>query len=283
VDALNPVFSSVDGVLFDKGQTTLILHPMCKASTSYTVSNSVTRIAGVAFIYCYSLSSVTIPSSVTNIGSNAFTGCTNLTAISVDALNAFYCSVDGDLYDKGQTTLIQCPGAKAGADAIPNSVTSIGDNAFSYCAFLSSVTIASSVTNIAPFAFYYCSRLTGVYFQGNAPAADSYSFRNANAATAFYLPGTTGWSNFSATTGRPTKLWNPLMQASDPSFGVRTNRFGFTITGTTNIPIVVEACTNLASASWTSLQSCILTNGSVYFSDAAWTNNLARFYRVRSP
>lgn len=64
---------------------------------------------------------------------------------------------------------------------------------------------------------------------------------------------------------------------------MRSSRFGFTISGTTNIPIVVEASTNLARPSWTALQNCTLTNGSVYFSDPAWTNYSARFYRFRSP
>ena len=46
-------------------------------------------------------------------------------------------------------------------------------------------------------------------------------------------------------------LWNPLIQASGTSFGVQSSQFGFNITGTTNIPIVVEACTNLANPQWT--------------------------------
>jgi hypothetical protein len=83
--------------------------------------------------------------------------------------------------------------------------------------------------------------------------------------------------------GLPAVLWNPQVQTSDGSFGVRTNRFGFNITGTTNIPIVVEACTNLTSPVWTTLQSCNLTNGSLYFSDPQWTNYPSRFYRIRSP
>jgi hypothetical protein len=78
-------------------------------------------------------------------------------------------------------------------------------------------------------------------------------------------------------------LWNPSIQTSDTSFGLRTNQFGFTITGTANIPIVVEANTELAMASWTPLQTCTLTNGSIYFSDPAWTNYPARFYRLRWP
>jgi hypothetical protein len=73
------------------------------------------------------------------------------------------------------------------------------------------------------------------------------------------------------------------MQTSDGRFGVQNNQFGFTITGTANIPIVVEGCTNLANARWTALQGCTLTNGSIYFSDAQWTNYAARFYRLCVP
>jgi len=100
-------------------------------------------------------------------------------------------------------------------------------------------------------------------------------------ATDYYLPRTTGWGTTFG--GRPTVLWNPSIQTTNASFGVRTNQFGFTITGTANIPIVVEASTDLASASWTSLQTCTLTNGLIYFSDPQWTNHPARFYRLRSP
>jgi len=46
---------------------------------------------------------------------------------------------------------------------------------------------------------------------------------------------------------------------------------------------VVEACTNLANASWVPLQSLNLTNGSFYFTDPDWTNYPARSYRIRSP
>ena len=68
-----------------------------------------------------------------------------------------------------------------------------------------------------------------------------------------------------------------------PTFGVRTNRFGFTITGTANIPIVIEASTDLANSTWSPLQTCILTNGTIYFGESAWTNFPNRFYRIRFP
>ena len=265
----------------------------CSSLTSVTIGTNVTSIGDYAFSGC-SLTSVTIPNSVTNIGVDAFGGCTSLTAITVDALNSSYSSVDGVLFDKSQTTLIQYPLGQAGTSyTIPDSVTSIGSYAFDDCTSLTSVTIPNGVTNIGDSAFSQCYNLTSVYFQGNAPSfgADVFDLNTAplspgkvwDPATIYYLPGTAGWDDVSTNTGLPTVLWNPQVQTSDASFGVGTNGFGFTITGTSNLVIVVEACTDLRSGSWTSLQTCTLTTGSSYFSDPQWTNYPGRYYRLRSP
>jgi len=240
----------------------------------------VTAIGDYAFWGDSSLTSITIPVSVTRIGSAAFASCTSLSAITVDALNSFYSSMDGVLLNKSQTLLIQCPGGKAESYTIPNSVIRIGDYAFWGDSSLTSVTTAS-IGSIGNWAFYGCSSLQGVFFRGNAPSVDSSVFVGANNVTVYYLPGTTGWGATFAF--RPAVLWNPLVQTGDASFGVRTNRFGFNITGTADIPIVVEACTNLTDASWVPLQSFNLANGAFYFSDPEWTNYPARNYRIRSP
>ena len=80
VSEQNQNFSSIDGVLFNKDKTALILFPVGK-SGAYNVPNSVTSIKGIAFLGCIGLTSVTIPNSVTSIGSSAFLGCTGLTEI----------------------------------------------------------------------------------------------------------------------------------------------------------------------------------------------------------
>jgi hypothetical protein len=80
-----------------------------------------------------------------------------------------------------------------------------------------------------------------------------------------------------------TPLTNPQIQTGDASFGVRTNRFGFTISGTSGSVVVVEACTNLTNPTWAAVGTNTLTGGSSYFSDAQWTNYPARHYRLRSP
>ena len=100
-------------------------------------------------------------------------------------------------------------------------------------------------------------------------------------ATVYYLPGTTGWDDFSANTGIPVALWRPQMQTSDGSFGVRTNQFGFNINWASGMVIVVEACTNLATPVWSPVSTNTLTSGSSYFCDPQWTNYPARFYRLR--
>jgi len=77
----NTAYSSVDGILFNKSQTTLIKYPQSKQGASYAIPNSVDTITGSAFSNSTALTSVTIPNSVKSIGSSAFSGCTALTTI----------------------------------------------------------------------------------------------------------------------------------------------------------------------------------------------------------
>src|ERR1017187_3258110 len=252
----------------------------------------VTSIGDWAFDSYHSLTNIMIGNSVTNIGYYAFDWCASLTAITVDTNNPAYSSVGGILFNKSQTTLIQYPGGIVGGYIVSNSVTNIGASAFYYCTDLTSVTIGNSVTSIGDWAFGKCFGLTGVYFVGNAPTnVGDYVFAVLGGPpccvavgneTVYYRADTTGWENFALLTGVPTVLWNPQVQ-NDASFGVLMNQFGFNITGTADIVVVVEACTNLSNPTWFPLQTNTLTGGSSYFSDPDWTNHPGRFYRLRSP
>jgi hypothetical protein len=97
----------------------------------------------------------------------------------------------------------------------------------------------------------------------------------------YYLPGTTGWGpTFS---DRPAVLWNPQFDTGHNSFGGDEIGFGLPITGTADIPIVLEATTDLSDSTWVPLLSCTLTNGSLELRDPAWAVHPNRFYRIRSP
>jgi len=85
VDAANPAYSSLNGVLFDKGQDTLIEYPAGLTNSTYAIPASVTSIGALAFGGCVSLVSASIPKSVTGIGEGAFENCFDLASVTIAA------------------------------------------------------------------------------------------------------------------------------------------------------------------------------------------------------
>jgi hypothetical protein len=254
----------------------------CSALADLTLTDGLSSIGFEMFSGCSSLTNVSIPASVTNIGSEAFADCGGVTAFRVDPLNPAYRSVDGVLFDKSETTLIQFPAGKAGSYTIPNGVTTIGGVAFAGNPGLTNVRVPTSLTGFFSGAFAGCTAMTGLYFEGNAPSVLGYD-TNAVFGVVYYLPGTTGWGAFFA--GYPTSIWqlaNPVILTVDSHFGLRSNQFGFTVSWATNTAVVIEAATNLVSPSWLPVSTNALTGGTTYFSDSQWRNYPTRFYRVRS-
>ena len=159
----------------------------CTGLTSITIPNSVTSIGKEAFQGCTGLTSITIPNSVTAIGTAAFSNCSNLTKILVEEGNTAYTSIEGVLFSNEKTTLVAYPAAKAPDYEIPNSVTAIGDYAFSDCVGLTSVTIPNSVTAIGDYAFY-CSGLTSITIPNSVTAIGTAAFSNCSGLTSVTIP-----------------------------------------------------------------------------------------------
>jgi len=247
-DSSNRAWDSLTSVNIAGGVIGDRAFQFCESLSNLTLGNGVTSIGQLAFIGD-PISNLVIPASVTSISSGAFEGCaiTNL--------------------------------------MIPGSVTNLDFAAFYGCGELTNVVIGAGVATIWEDSFSGCGGLISVFFLGNAPTVldteDEPVFYDDPKATIYYLPGTTGWSsNYQCA---PTALWEPLIQGSGAGFGVSNNQFGFNITGTANIPIVVEGCTNLANPVWTPLTNVALTNGQFYFSEPCQANTLGRYYRIGFP
>lgn len=261
------------------------------AITNVTIPGSVTNIGAFAFENS-GLVGITIPGSVTGIGEEAFVSCEDLAGISVNAANPAYSSLNGVLFDKAQAFLIQYPLVLANDSyTLPAGVTTIADDAFYGAASLTSVTIPISVNSIGNDAFANCDTLMLAYFEGNAPSVGSYAFYGTDfgdGVTIYYLPGTTGWAGFSTASGQSLALsfWylpGPEILSFEPSFGVRSNQFRFTISWATNATVVVDACTNLANPLWLPISTNTVTvdNGTNDFADPQWQSFSMRFYRLR--
>ncbi len=149
VDGDNQKYSSIDGILYDKSQTSLICYPGGKTG-DVIISNTVTTIGDSAFAGCVNLTSITLPNTVTTIGVSAFEHCISLTSITLpNAVTTIGFSVFFDCQSLTSITL-------------PNTVTTIGEGAFNCCTSLTTITLPNTLTTIGDYAFGGCGSLASI-------------------------------------------------------------------------------------------------------------------------
>ena len=172
----------------------------CTSLKSIKIPDNVTNIGWWAFSNCRSLTSVTIPERLNNIGAWAFSGCSSLTGFKVSAKNLNYVSVNGVLYNKDKTVIIQYPaGKKDKSYKIPDGVAIIAGDAFKYSANLTSITIPDSVEHIGDSAFYNCASLTSITIPKDVTNIGDQAFRGCISLTEIKVA--TANSNFVSLNG----------------------------------------------------------------------------------
>ena len=178
----------------------------CRSLTNINIPNSVTNIGDAAFSGCSSLTNINIPNSVKYIGDIAFSGCNSLTKIKIPSsvvdMNGYtFLGWDGDLhneskafiyehqvlFNKDKTTLIAYR-SKEKNYIIPNSVTNIGNAAFSGCSSLTKINIPNSVTNIGNEAFECCSSLTKINIPNSLTNIGKRAFLLCRSLTKINIP-----------------------------------------------------------------------------------------------
>ena len=140
VDGANTAFRSVDGVLFSRDGTRLVLYPEGRAG-AYDIPANVTVIGSNAFAGCANLTGVTILDGVTRIENGTFSYCSGLTEMAIP----------GSVASVGTAAFFRCEGLKD--VTLGEGVASIGDSAFARCNALVEVVLPKSVTSIGKKAF----------------------------------------------------------------------------------------------------------------------------------
>ncbi len=199
----------------------------CDNLTTINLPDQLTTIGSCAFYSCSNLNAIEIPACVTSIGSSVFYNCKSLTAIDVVTENMDFCSIDGVLYDKACTSVIECPAGKSGEVIIPDGVTTVAYGAFRYCSNVTRIEMPDTVTSIENYGFAHCSGLSEMTLSGSLQSLSTGAFEYCSGLNQIMIPASVTYID-SYVFGYCTGLSEVIFVGNCPSHISTSSLYGVT-------------------------------------------------------
>lgn len=176
VDENNTVFSSVDGVLYNKNKDILIRYPSGRENASFTVLDTVKVIDICAFKDSNNLSDITLPEKLETINASAFDGCKNLEKI---ALPNSVSTIENAAFAMCESI---------NSITLPENLTILNNNVFASCQNLKKITLSTNLETISSYAFSNCSSLNSIMFGSKLETIEQRAFNGCSALETISIP-----------------------------------------------------------------------------------------------